>query len=35
LDVTKGKVILVHDADVSETGPNFSIKLKLASIIGK
>lgn len=34
LDVTKGKVILVHDADVSKTGPGFSIRLKLASVVG-
>lgn len=33
LDVTKGKVILIHEADVSNTGPGFSIKLKLASVV--
>ena len=35
LDVTKGKVVLVHDADVVNTGPGFSTKLNLDSIIGK
>jgi hypothetical protein len=35
LDITKGKVVLVHDADVSNTGPGFSIKLKLASVVCK
>ncbi|CAB9525873.1 expressed unknown protein [Seminavis robusta] len=33
LDVTKGKGVLVHEADVSNTGPGFSIRLKLASIV--
>ena len=35
LDVTKGKAVLVHEADVSNTGPGFSIKLKLASVVCK
>lgn len=34
-DVTQGKVVLVHDADVVKTGPGFSTKLNLDSIIGK
>lgn len=33
LDVTKGKFVLVHEAEVSNTGPGFSINLKLASIV--
>jgi len=35
LDVTKGKIILIHEADVTNTGPAFSIQLKLASVVGK
>jgi len=33
LDVTKGKGILVHETDVTNTGPGFSIELKLSSIV--
>lgn len=35
LDVTKGKAVLIHEADVSNTGPGFSIRLKLESIVCK
>ena len=35
LDITRGKVVLVHEADVSNKGPGFSIQLKLASVVGK
>lgn len=35
LDVTKGKFVLVHEADVCNTGPGFSTRLKLASIVCK
>jgi len=35
LDVTRGKVVLVHEADVTNKGPGFSIQLKLASIVCK
>lgn len=33
LDVTKGKFVLIHEADVSNSGPGFSIRLKLASVV--
>lgn len=35
LDVTKGKFVLVHEADVTNKGPAFSIQLKLASVVRK